>query len=85
MPRTLCRSRGHIEISAEIVWVGHAHPSGLRAGRYVRLAVSDDGQGMPADVLARATDPFFTTRTLARARGWDWPWSMDWPNNPTAA
>ncbi len=29
---------------------------------HVRLAVSDDGPGMPPDVAARAFEPFFTTR-----------------------
>lgn len=32
------------------------------SGRWVRLAVSDKGQGMSADTRARAFEPFFTTR-----------------------
>ena len=35
---------------------------GLRPGRYVVLAVEDEGPGMPPEVLARAAEPFFTTK-----------------------
>jgi signal transduction histidine kinase len=34
----------------------------LRPGRYAGIAVSDTGTGMSADVLARACDPYFTTK-----------------------
>jgi len=34
----------------------------LRPGRYVALTVEDEGPGMPPEVLARAAEPFFTTK-----------------------
>jgi CheY-like chemotaxis protein len=33
------------------------------------ISVADDGDGMPADVLARATEPFFSTKTPDRGTG----------------
>jgi PAS domain S-box-containing protein len=35
---------------------------GIRPGRYVVLAVEDQGPGMPPEVLVRSTEPFFTTK-----------------------
>ncbi len=34
----------------------------LKSGNYVRLAVSDTGRGMEADVLERIFDPYFSTK-----------------------
>ena len=43
--------------------------SNLRSGRYVCLALTDTGEGMDADTLARATEPFFTTKGAGKGTG----------------
>jgi PAS domain S-box-containing protein len=43
--------------------------SGLKPGGYVCLSVTDTGQGMDADTLARAMEPFFTTKGVGRGTG----------------
>jgi signal transduction histidine kinase/ActR/RegA family two-component response regulator len=41
----------------------------LKAGQYVMIAVADTGSGMPPDVIARAIDPFFTTKPAGQGTG----------------
>jgi PAS domain S-box-containing protein len=42
---------------------------GLSAGEYVCLSITDTGQGMPPEVLKRATEPFFTTKEVGKGSG----------------
>jgi CheY-like chemotaxis protein len=43
--------------------------SGAEPGLYVRVSVSDTGAGMPPEVLARATEPFYSTKPLGKGTG----------------
>jgi PAS domain S-box-containing protein len=38
-------------------------------GAYVEIAVADTGSGMTPDIMARAFEPFFTTRPIGRGSG----------------
>jgi PAS domain S-box-containing protein len=44
-------------------------PKDAVAGDYVRIIVSDTGGGMTPDVVARAFDPFFSTKDIGRGTG----------------
>jgi len=49
----------------------NVHDPDLPAGSYVKLTISDTGQGMPPEVMKRIFDPYFTTKEkeLGRGRG----------------
>lgn len=59
---------GAITLSAVSERVGPGAPD-LTPGDYVRLAVVDRGEGMSAETLARATEPFFTTKGIGKGTG----------------
>ncbi|MBS3649203.1 PAS domain S-box protein [Pseudaminobacter sp. 19-2017] len=46
-----------------------ARTPGLKPGHYVCFSVQDCGEGMDEQTLARATDPFFTTKGVGKGTG----------------
>jgi PAS domain S-box-containing protein len=59
---------GEIILAAreESVAAGH---NGLEAGKYIRLSVTDRGEGMDEETLRRAAEPFFTTKGIGKGTG----------------
>jgi PAS domain S-box-containing protein len=60
---------GNVTISVHAHTIGAAHPTNLPAGPYACLSVTDTGHGMDEATLARATEPFFTTKGIGKGTG----------------
>ncbi|HEY5411011.1 MAG TPA: ATP-binding protein, partial [Caulobacteraceae bacterium] len=60
---------GVITIDAHVEEVTVAGELDLAPGSYVRFRVVDSGEGMNAETLARATEPFFTTKGVGKGTG----------------
>jgi PAS domain S-box-containing protein len=60
---------GTLTIRTENIAAGAVRPADLAAGEYLRVAVTDTGTGMPPDVVARAFDPFYTTKPIGQGTG----------------
>jgi len=60
---------GLITISAENVSVTEADALPLPPGPYVRLAVTDEGIGIPSELVNRIFDPYFTTKDMGHGIG----------------
>jgi signal transduction histidine kinase len=58
-----------IETSNAYVDENYATQNLMPEGQYVLIAVSDTGQGMSAEVLAKVFDPFFTTKPVGKGTG----------------
>jgi PAS domain S-box-containing protein len=67
--RDAMKRGGRILIKARQEAVDLRHASGLKPGDYICLSVTDTGEGMDAETLARASEPFFTTKGVGKGTG----------------
>ncbi len=56
---------GKVRVEAENVTLANDDPVPLPPGKYVRVAISDQGEGISPEHLPRIFDPYFSTRTRA--------------------
>jgi PAS domain S-box-containing protein len=67
--RDAMNGSGKLVIVAENMTIGGRVIAGLRAGEYVVISVTDTGCGMSGEVLARAFEPFYTTKEVGKGTG----------------
>lgn len=60
---------GTLRISVTAEAIEGLHRSGLKPGRYLRLSVADTGTGMDKATMARAIEPFFSTKGVGKGTG----------------
>jgi signal transduction histidine kinase len=62
-------SSANVTLTAEDLQASALGEAALPPGRYVMVAVQDDGIGIPAEVLPRVFEPFFTTKPVGSGSG----------------
>lgn len=62
---TIVVSTDIIDADTSAIW----KTKGLQPGRYLQIDVSDNGAGIPADIMNRIFDPYFTTKPLGDNSG----------------
>jgi two-component system, cell cycle sensor histidine kinase and response regulator CckA len=60
----------HIELESLLLTEKDVPPqTGVTPGRFIRVSVTDSGNGIPAEILDRIFDPFFTTKEHGKGTG----------------
>ena len=60
---------GEVSVSSRNRQLAEGNEQGLMPGEYVTITVSDEGVGMPDDILAQVMEPFFTTKETGKGTG----------------
>ncbi len=63
---------GELTIESRVVELDEAYAAtrpDIEPGRYVVLAITDTGVGMPPEVIEKVFDPFFTTKPIGQGTG----------------
>lgn len=58
-----------IQTSNEDVTDAEAETHNVNIGKYVKISVSDNGMGIPKNIMSKIFDPFFTTKEMGRGTG----------------
>jgi len=60
---------GQITVRTQDCTVSEGETSEVPPGRYICVSVTDNGEGMPAEVIDRVFEPFFTTKPVGKGTG----------------
>ncbi len=67
--REAMQEGGVLTIHAENNMITKKDNMPLREGRYVKISISDQGSGIPEDIVQKIFDPYFTTKKMGIKKG----------------
>ncbi|MCP4583598.1 MAG: PAS domain S-box protein [candidate division Zixibacteria bacterium] len=69
--RDATRDNGQIKLKTENYYVDRLSGQfgSVQRGEYVKLTISDNGSGIPPEIMPKILDPFFTTKVPGEKRG----------------
>jgi PAS domain S-box-containing protein len=60
---------GRVNVCAENMQLDEKSGLPLEPGRYIKVAITDHGPGVPVDLVGKIFDPYFTTKTASTGLG----------------
>ena len=64
---------GHLKVETSVVDLNEAYvqtkPAAIPPGRYAVITVSDDGEGIPQEIMPHIFEPFYTTKPSGKGTG----------------
>jgi PAS domain S-box-containing protein len=60
---------GTISVKAENIVLAQPNNFSLPSGDYLKMSISDQGKGIPADILSKIFDPYFSTKQRGVQKG----------------
>lgn len=67
--REAMHDNGALSIELENTVLDTDNTASLPPGEYIRILIRDSGQGIPAELLPKVFDPYFTTKELGSQKG----------------
>ena len=60
---------GRIAVSAENITIPPENHFLLKPGKYVKVSIEDNGTGIPAEIIEKVFDPYFSTKEKNAQKG----------------
>lgn len=60
---------GTVNVRVENITISPAYVLPINEGKYIRISLTDNGPGIPADFIPKIFDPYMTTKEMGKEKG----------------